>query len=229
MSQTDSGSYKVVPQVASLSHDLRNQLGVIVNCVELIRQQGAGDHDDHLNVILRAAESCLRLCRDSLERSIPKSVNLAAELDQIVSDLRSGLEAPGIRITFESCVTAVKVRLVPAELRQILYNLLINAVDAMPQGGRINVRLDCVYEPEPNQSVSAWARITVDDTGQGISSDKIHCIFQTHYTTKPDGHGVGLSIIQQLVTSNGGKLNVMSVQGAGTQFQILFRSSHVAS
>ena len=99
----------------------------------------------------------------------------------------------------------------PAQLRQALDNLVRNAVDATPDGGRVVVAA---------QTRRSGHSIEVRDTGRGIEPDHLPKIFDLYFTTKPDGTGVGLAVTQQIVTAHGGAIEVDSEPGAGTTMTV---------
>src|SRR5262249_60664516 len=98
-----------------------------------------------------------------------------------------------------------------AELREVLMNLVLNAVDAMPQGG--TVKLETRREGD-------WAILAVSDTGMGIPPDLRRRIFEPFFTTKETGTGLGLSIFSGIISSYGGTIEVEAEPGKGTAFTI---------
>ena len=98
-----------------------------------------------------------------------------------------------------------------AELREALINLVLNAVDAMPQGGSITL--------ETSQERD-WVLLSVTDTGNGIPPDVRRRIFEPFFTTKDSGTGLGLSIVSGIISSYGGTIDVDSELGRGTTFTI---------
>lgn len=113
------------------------------------------------------------------------------------------------------------------QIDQLLLNLLINARDAMPDGGRIQVQVDAV--PATAAAPGGWVRLTVSDTGVGIDEVTRARMFEPFFTTKPEGRGtgLGLAMVQAIVDRSGGKIAVDSAPGAGTTFTILL--PHVIS
>jgi len=97
------------------------------------------------------------------------------------------------------------------QMTQALLNLLLNALEATPAGGRIT--LAC-------RAVDNQVHFVVTDTGQGIPSEALDSIFNLYYTTKPDGTGMGLPMAQQIVAQHQGRLEVSSTAGRGSRFSI---------
>jgi two-component system, NtrC family, nitrogen regulation sensor histidine kinase NtrY len=101
----------------------------------------------------------------------------------------------------------------PEQLRRVLQNLLLNAIDAMPQGGTVTL---CTTR------VNGVARLEVSDTGQGLTKEECSRLFTPYYTTKQHGTGLGLAIVQSIISDHGAKISVRSEPGHGTTFEIIF-------
>jgi signal transduction histidine kinase len=104
------------------------------------------------------------------------------------------------------------------QIRQVLSNLVINAKDAMPNGGRLRIRSRHVIGKD---DLHALVRILIGDTGSGISREMLRNIFEPFVTTKGEkGTGLGLWIVKGIIQNHGGKLSVKSKLGQGTVFRI---------
>jgi two-component system NtrC family sensor kinase len=104
------------------------------------------------------------------------------------------------------------------QLRQVFSNMVINAKDAMPEGGRLWIR---TRQARAEDDVHAWIRIILADTGSGVPKEMLHTIFEPFVTTKGEkGTGLGLWIVKGIITNHGGRLRVRSKEGKGTVFQI---------
>jgi signal transduction histidine kinase len=101
-------------------------------------------------------------------------------------------------------------------LKQAILNLLTNALDAMPDGGELWIVAERVDD---------GILLTIRDTGQGISADRLALIFEPFYTTKGEGTGLGLSITHTIITSHGGRIEVQSQEGEGTEFRVYLPES----
>jgi len=125
------------------------------------------------------------------------------------------LRSRDISLTCELGENHPQVLLDPSRMEQVLLNLFNNAMDAMPDGGHLLVSTDLDEE--------AWVRISVRDTGTGISERHLDRLFDPFFTTKEvgKGTGLGLSISYGLVQEHGGRLEVESQEGVGSVFHIL--------
>lgn len=118
---------------------------------------------------------------------------------------------PRIDVHFEGSTSVGTIDADPDLLHRALSNLILNAMDAMPEGGRLNVR---------TQSLPSRARIEVSDTGTGLTKEECERLFTPYYTTKRHGTGLGLAIVQSVVSDHHGNISVESEPGKGTTFRI---------
>lgn len=107
----------------------------------------------------------------------------------------------------------------PDRFRQSLLNLLLNAIQAMPEGGDLSLHVDRVLEDQSLVSGPA-VRILVADTGKGIPAEDIEYIFDPFFTRNPYGVGLGLAIVHSIIDEHGGRITVSSEMGNGTTFRI---------
>ena len=96
-------------------------------------------------------------------------------------------------------------------MTRVLRNLILNAIDAMPQGGALRVR---------TQARDGGVRLEVSDTGQGLTPEECERLFTPYYTTKTHGTGLGLAIVQSVVSDHQGRISVESQPGRGTTFRL---------
>jgi signal transduction histidine kinase len=120
------------------------------------------------------------------------------------------------------------------QIQQVLFNLILNAVDAMPEGGALKISARNATRPlKPpvdrrsiHQSLNAsqFIELVIADSGKGISASTRDKIFTPFFTTKANGTGLGLSIVYQIVREHGGEIEVFSQEGVGTEFRVLLPS-----
>jgi len=221
--------------IASISHEINNPLQAVQGCLTLVREGIAEtvqldptvttNWQRDLSVaaaeVQRIANIVQRL-RDFYRpaRAGLQTVDVAAAIDTVLALAAKQLQHCGI--TVERSATAnppLTVTTNADQLKQILLNLVLNAIDAMPNGGQLQVVAKPDTLPRPSGTQPA-VRIDLTDTGHGMTPDTVTRIFEPFFTTKESGSGLGLAISYELVTSLGGEINVTSEVGVGTTFSI---------
>jgi two-component system cell cycle sensor histidine kinase/response regulator CckA len=230
-----SQKMQAVGQLAGgVAHDFNNLLTAIAGHTDLLlhrHDQGDADYAD-LNQIRQNANRAAALVRQLLAFSRkqtlrPKVVNLVDALGEISHLLNRLLgEKVTLRISHASDVNVVKVD--ERQFEQVIMNLVVNARDAMPEGGVVtiatqNTRIEA--ETRRGRAVMPrgdYVRIDVSDTGVGIPRERIDQIFEPFYTTKKQGEGtgLGLSTVYGIVKQTGGFIFVDSAPGHGATFSI---------
>jgi PAS domain S-box-containing protein len=207
-----------------VAHDFNNLLGVILNrtqiLLETVDDPGACES-------LRLIETATRDGRDTVKRiqsfvgRQSEDAMMVVNLDDLVTEAlqltdyrwKNEAEREGLTITTEALLGAAPlVRVNPAEIREVLINLIVNACDAMPDGGRITVR---------TYVQAGRAALEVADTGTGMDEETSAHIFDLFFTTKGAGNtGLGLAISDGIIQRHGGKIAVCSDPGQGTMFTV---------
>jgi len=226
---------------AGIAHDFRNLISAMQGHIANARAQLAPNHPalQHLEQLQSAATQASGIAGSLLRYSArttaeKKPVRLAAVVDQAVSLLRASLPA-SIAIDTSIPDPFIFVEADPSQLQQVVMNLALNARDAMPKGGTLTIAVDLspamkegvdaknsgneTRRPQP----TAFARLTIRDSGDGMTPDTMARIFEPYFTTKPRGQGtgLGLSITQGIITEHGGSISVDSQPGQGSTFTIL--------
>jgi len=208
---------------AGVAHDFNNLLSVILGRAELmLRRVREPSMIRDLEAVRRAAQDGADTVRRIQEftrtrrtRSFER-VDLADVAREVIELTRPRWEVEaqsrGVRYEFTVEGLAPPVAGRPEELREVLTNLITNAVDAMPDGGRCTVRLDA--RPD-------WAAISVKDTGVGMPEEMRRRVFEPFFTSKgPRGTGLGLAVSWGIVTRHGGTIEVDSAPGEGSTFVV---------
>jgi len=230
---------------ANMAHEIRNPLAAISGAVQVLRSgMDPADVDPErtrlMEIVVREADRLSGLIQDFLHYARPKPpAREAVRLDLLVSDVVELFESSlpdGVRLRFEPS-RPLTAEADPGQLRQVLWNLFLNAVQAMPEGGELCVSL-AVPGPASSQGLgterrngakggaredttaSQWVEIAVADSGVGIPLEVQEQIFEPFFTTRRQGSGLGLSTVHRIVESHGGMLQVESEQGKGTTFRI---------
>jgi signal transduction histidine kinase len=210
---------------AGAAHDIGNLFASVLGHTQLLLQTAPPDLHDDLKTIEQAARDGHYLLRRLLTiRSTTHSSEATTSpvlLPALVHDaLRLTQPFWGTRrsVTVKIALAPVPpVRGHPADLREVLVNLILNGVSAMPEGGTLTVR---------TYSTGERAFVEVSDTGIGISPAHQSAIFQPFVTTRETGSGLGLSVSQTIVESYGGAISVSSTPGRGTTFSISLPLAH---
>jgi len=209
--------------VAGLAHEIGTPMSVIQGHAKMLEGKVTGeDATWRLQTIQEQIARISRIIHTLLEiahprRSHTERVDLAALLDQTLAFVSERLENRGVRVK-QVLPPSVEVTGDPERLQQLFLNLFLNAADAMPNGGELRVELG-----ERDGSVC----VRVADTGVGITPSDLERIFEPFFTTKEAGHGngLGLMVCKGIVADHGGRIDVASEPGAGTEFTIRLRPS----
>ncbi len=215
---------------ASIAHEINNPLEAVLNLLYLARHDSghAGEYltlaEKEVGRVARLAQQALGFVRDA---SSPGTMDPVAIIDEILQLYSRKLESRHIRVE-RRYRNSCEVSGYSGELRQLLANLLVNAVDAMADGGSLQVRVATARDwSDGRQGV----RITVADNGSGIPRNNLRQIFEPFYTTKKGtGTGLGLWVSQGIVEKHGGSIRLRSRsegQSTGTVFSI-FLPKHQA-
>ena len=109
------------------------------------------------------------------------------------------------------------------QILEALLNLFINAIDAMPEGGRLSV-YGLVEKPEHKKN--DYLALRISDTGVGINKENLSKVFDRYYTTKKTGTGLGLAVVERIISAHSGTLRVASTEGEGTTFTLYLPYNH---
>jgi two-component system cell cycle sensor histidine kinase/response regulator CckA len=228
---------EAVGQLASgVAHDFNNILEVIMGYSGMIANQlGPGSPLlKHTEQILHAAERAAGLTRQLLVFSRKQTAQpVVLDLDDVVKDLDKMLQRlldDDIRLTIVPGKNAGRFQADPGHVGQVLMNLVVNARDAMPDGGQItiatsNVTLDKNYtQAHADVRPGEYVMLSVSDTGTGLTEEVKAHMFEAFFTTKPRGKGTGLGLAtcQTIVQQSGGHIGVYSELGKGTTFKVYF-------
>jgi len=231
--------------VSKVSHDFRNKLNSILSIVDLLGRERSIDPDSqtyHLIQTLKSvAEQGICLTNELLDFSKDKKYNLnTTNIEKVIKDslmlvkLRPDYQKIEITANFDPNTYEVEADVF--QINRVLENILNNAKDAMPSGGRLsievgNVTIDRDYTKYyPGTQEGDYILISVNDNGIGMSKETLSKIFKEFYTTKgAKGNGLGLAISNIIVKRHAGFIDVYSEQGQGTTFKIYIPRSNKKS
>lgn len=211
-----------------LAHDLNNLLTPIQTSLQLVQSGLTTPQalDELLPMALRNVDTIRSYVNEALFFSRTHALKLkAVDLNETVKTsvnlVASEAQRKGVRIAVAAAMRA-DVEIDEVLVQRLLCNLLSNAVDATPEGGQIRVEVTPLPRTERNRE---WYRITVKDTGSGISPENLKRVFMPYFSTKNTGDkrrgfGLGLAIARKIVHLHGGNLVVSSVQSKGTTVEV---------
>jgi PAS domain S-box-containing protein len=208
---------------ASLAHEINNPLQSVIGCLGLAQESlAAGEEKD--------ADELLRIATEELERAAGivaqlrdmnrpagsgerecADVNLL--LEHVLMLTREQCHRRGVEVERDVTEELPSLMLAPDRIQQAFLNLVLNAIEAMPDGGQLRVSTSRTSDP-PGVSLS------FTDTGPGIAPDALPHVFDPFYTTKSEGLGLGLYITRNIVEEHGGRIEVESLLGEGATFTV---------
>jgi two-component system NtrC family sensor kinase len=207
---------------AGVAHELNEPLGSILGFAQLTAQspgltsQAAKDLEKIVNSSLHAREIVKKLLIFARQMPTTKTrVNLSLIVEEGLYFFESRCAKEGIELVRSLSPDLPEITADPAQLHQVLVNLVVNAIQAMPSGGKLTIR---------TESDGAYVSLIVEDTGVGMSEEIMKQIFMPFFTTKEvgEGTGLGLSVVHGIVSSHKGVIKVESKVGKGSRFEIRF-------
>jgi signal transduction histidine kinase/ActR/RegA family two-component response regulator len=207
-----------------IAHDFNNFLTVVQGNIEVAKQQ-ITLAEPAQQFLDQAASACQRAKFLSSQlltfakggAPVRRVVSMAELVTEAVHLVRTG-SSVGIQVSISEDLWCAKVD--PGQIGQVLHNILINAREAMPSGGTIEVQARNVLVSNSPDAPDARVRISIRDNGRGISDEVLRRIFDPYFTTKPGGNGLGLATAYAIVVKHGGNISTDSRLGSGTTFTI---------
>jgi signal transduction histidine kinase len=211
---------------AGVAHDFRGVLAAMSGFTELaLRAPGlSADVNRYLSQVLKAATRGERLVKEVMEFGRddmaiqPRVLDVRSAVESLQSMFRV-LSSSKIVCKFETDAPVSRVFIDPSQLERALLNLVLNARDAMPEGGELTVRVEDVVVPgnDEHDDANTYVSIAIRDTGLGMDEDTLSKILRPFFTTKGEhGTGLGLAIVDQIVTRAGGFIRFHSQPDQGT-------------
>ncbi|MCE9580131.1 MAG: response regulator [Deltaproteobacteria bacterium] len=224
---------EVVGRLAGgVAHDFNNLITVVMASAQLLQWRSSARPDlrtyiDNIqNAAQRGAALSRRLLAFSRQQTVDaRRVDVRAVLVELEKMVRS-VVGEQITVVLDAEDPSAIVTVDQGQLEQVLLNMVLNARDAMAQGGVLTLRATVVDraalgERAPRGSAASWVALTVQDTGSGMAPEVMGRVFEPFFTTKTHGTGLGLATAQQLIHGLGGEILVDSEVGKGTTFTLL--------
>lgn len=212
---------------AGMAHEIRNPLGALAGAMQMLRKDFEVDETSQrlMEIAVREATRLDTIITEFLQYAKPPALNLAecdlnkvlAEtLDLVQHEARSRTK---ITIAAAPCKGALPAQVDQDQMKQVFWNLAVNAFDAMPKGGQLTIATGCRKIDIAGRKAEV-VEISFQDTGEGIPKSNLGKIFLPFFTTKKRGSGLGLAAVHRIVDLHGGWIKVESPEGQGTRFGV---------
>ncbi len=208
---------------AGLAHEIRNPLASISGPIQMLSKDLRLDETDRklMQIILRGKDRLDGFVKDFLLLARPKpserrDINVKVIIDDLLESLRF---SPGWREDIEvikNLCNQAGIYGNKAEIRQVIWNMVSNAIQAMPEGGKLKIETREVFN-----DTKEYLEIRISDNGCGIEEKNQDKVFEPFYTTKKNGTGLGLAIVNRIVETHMGKIRIKSKPGKGTDCIVL--------
>ena len=212
---------------ATVAHEVRNPLNAISMGLQRLKGEfrptrDEGEYSRFIELMRGEVHRLNAIVEEFL--TLARPLNMKPDLvkvDQLLNELttltQSDAEASGVDIRVVSHGPRPVVKADPDYLKQVLLNLILNGLQAMPEGGTLTIE---------TTTRDGRMRLAVSDTGVGIQPENLARIFEPYFTTKTDGSGLGLAIARRIVEGHGGTIDVTSRTGSGSRFEIVLPLDH---
>jgi signal transduction histidine kinase len=228
----------------SVGHELRNPLGVMSNAVyflNLVLSDADETTKEYLGIIKHEIDNSLRIISDLLDfaRTKPPQRQSVTAEELVRQSLERCSIPDNVTVTVDIPEALPRLHVDPPQMGQVLMNFITNGVQAMPDGGTLDIAVRLVASVEggqpgssagqdrggaPLQEDAGSVAISVADSGGGIAAENRKKLFQPLFTTKAKGIGLGLVVCKNLVEAHGGRIGVESEQGRGTTFTVTLQA-----
>jgi two-component system sensor histidine kinase PilS (NtrC family) len=234
---------------ASIAHEVRNPLAAISGSIQILRNLVGREEPEReprmlMEIVIRETDRLNRLITDFLQYAKPGPLKLESVIvAEAVEDVLKMFEAvrPENVAVYVEVEDGLQVVADASQLRQVLWNLVLNAAQAMVEGGALGVSAAALSDETPQESANVGrnettgqkktglAEIAISDRGAGVPSDVLERIFDPFFTTKVRGSGLGLATVHRIVEDHGGSVRLESTVGEGTTVRLRFRKIEVSS
>lgn len=212
---------------AGIAHEMRNPLTGISLMLDDLHDHLREDIENRelIQRALHEIERLENLINSLLDFATPsgklrlEKVSLSSILADTLFFIRKLAKNHRVVISTEIDDAVPDIKADPEKMKQVFINLFINAIQAMPEGGKLSIKVSKIAEEKPMISQPS-IRIVVADTGEGISPEDLPHVFDPFFSRRPSGSGLGLAIVHNIIVEHGGRISVSSTMGEGTVFTI---------
>jgi len=218
---------------AGIAHELRNPLTAIRSTVQYLENEFDQNSDqrklahdilDDVDRLNNIVGNLLSLARPA--QSNPEEIDIRREIERCANFIEAKAKSQNIKLQTDFEKNLPKLRFDPAELRQVFLNVMMNGLQAMPEGGMLLIKACCLVE-EAHDFIAGSERmlIQIEDEGPGIPANLRQKVFEPFFTTKAGGTGLGLAICNSIVKRYNGEIWIKQARGGGTEVRISLPTS----
>ena len=208
---------------AGVAHEIRNPLSSIKGFAVYFKQRLSGNKEDEetADIMIAETERLNRVISQLIEFARPLTLkreptNLTDLVRHVIRLVEGEAKKNAVEIDVKAGEVLPEADIDPDKIKQVLLNIFLNALAAMPTGGRLSIELAAQKD---------WMDVTVSDTGSGIKEEDLPRIYDPYFTSKPAGTGLGLAVVQKIMDAHGGLVQMESQAGSGTKVTLRFSLS----
>ncbi len=207
--------------IAEIGHDLKKPLTNLKGSLQIYGGKITGElADDFFPEAEKEVSRLSELVKEMVEFADPgkykkRKIQIGEIIDKCLDLLKRDFKKNEIEVVKIYNAEITEIMANSREMMQVFINIILNAVDSMDKGGRLLIEIDSKFDDGKN-----WLSVSFEDTGYGISENKLNEIFARYYTTKSAGTGLGLAIVERIVSVHNGMISVKSQVGKGTKFVV---------
>lgn len=212
---------------AGMAHEIRNPLGALAGAMQMLRKDLQADDTSQrlMDIAVREATRLDTIITEFLQYARPPALNLAEyDLNKVLAETldlvqHEARSRTNITIKAAPCTGALPAQVDQDQMKQVFWNLAVNAFDAMPKGGQLTIATGCRKVDVVGRKAEV-VEVSFQDAGEGIPKKNLDKIFLPFFTTKKRGSGLGLAAVHRIVDLHGGWIKVESQEGQGTRFGV---------
>jgi PAS domain S-box-containing protein len=202
---------------AGVAHEIRNPVTVLKGFVQLLSQQRTIPDPYYINIMQKELDRINQITNEFMALAKPQAIkiknqNLLELICQVTDFLESEALLQKVELLVEHEETVVWIDCEPNQIKQVLINTIKNGIEAMPDGGKIRIKVKKDLE---------FIYLFIEDEGRGIPAERIERIGQPFFTTKEQGTGLGLMVSMKIIENHGGGVSIQSQENIGTTVKIL--------
>ena len=212
---------------AGMAHEIRNPLGALAGAMQMLRKDLEADETSQrlMEIAVREATRLDTIITEFLQYARPPALNLAeCDLNKVLAETldlvqHEARSRTNITIAAAPCIGTLPAQVDQDQMKQVFWNIAVNAFDAMPKGGQLTIATGCRKIDVAGRKAEV-VEISFQDTGEGIPKNNLGKIFLPFFTTKKRGSGLGLAAVHRIVDLHGGWIKVETRERQGTRFGV---------